>query len=60
MNNNPKNQKTIEHIRKKFHIVAKNPPKYNPFTSEGNQAWDNWTDRCRGYEAELREAGESL
>jgi hypothetical protein len=58
MSNNLKHQKSIEAIRKEFHIVAKNPPKYNPFTSEGNQVWDNWTDRCRGYEVELKEAGE--
>jgi hypothetical protein len=58
MVNDTKNQKDIEQIRKAFHIVANSPPKYNPFTSEGNRVWDNWTDRCRGYEAELKEAGE--
>jgi hypothetical protein len=58
MVNDSKNLKDIEQIRKKFHIIANSPPRYNPFTAEGNQAWDNWTERCRGYEAELKEAGE--
>jgi hypothetical protein len=60
MLNDSKNQKTIDSIRKEFHIIANSPPRYNPFTSEGNQAWDSWAERCRGYESELREAGECL
>ena len=60
MVNDINKQNTIEQIRKQFHIVANSPPKYNPFTSEGNQSWDNWSERCREYESELREMGEVL
>jgi hypothetical protein len=58
MTNNLKNKKDIEQIKKEFHRAANSPPKYNIFTADGNQSWDNWTERCRGYEAELKEAGE--
>jgi hypothetical protein len=60
MNNSIERQKSIEQIRKEFHIVANNPPAYNPFTSEGNESWGAWADRCRNYESLLRENGEDF
>jgi hypothetical protein len=60
MLNSLNNQKTIEAIRKQFHIIANSPPKYDPFTSEGHQSWDNWTETCRDIESQLRGLGEVL
>lgn len=58
MVNNPKNQKDIESIRKQLHAAASQPPREDPFSREGAQVWHDWTEICRGYESDLRAAGE--
>jgi hypothetical protein len=60
MNNDTKNQKTIEQLTRKLHLVANNPPHEDPFSRAGAAAWENWTEACRGYESELRSAGVDL
>ncbi len=47
----------IESIKKRLHNVARSPPKYNPFSGIGMQAWDEWTATCRSLESELQAAG---
>jgi hypothetical protein len=58
MINDIQRNKNIDNIRKKLHTVASSPPKADPFSRIGEQAWQDWTELCRGYENELREAGE--
>jgi hypothetical protein len=53
MNNDTKNQKTIEQLTKKLHLVANNPPHEDPFSRAGAQAWENWTEACRNYYVQL-------
>lgn len=57
MVNDTKNQKAIEQIRKQLHAAASQPPHEDPFSRAGAQAWQDWTELCRGYESELRSAG---
>lgn len=49
-----------ELILKQFHEVVAHPPEYNPFTSEGNEAWESWAETCRSYEVILAAEGINL
>ena len=51
---------TKEQIIKALHNLGDNAPVYNPFTAEGNRAWSEYADTCRGYEAMLRDMGENF
>ncbi len=50
----------IENLNKLLHQKAANPPKYNPFTVNGNQAWAEWSEGCREIERQLEAAGVAL
>ena len=58
MINDTQRNKSIDSIRKQLHAAASQPPREDPFSRVGYQAWQDWTDICRGFEAELRQAGE--
>lgn len=60
MVNNLRNKKHIAQLSKKFHEIVSKPPEYNPFTSEGYQAWEAWANECRKYEIALTAAGVEL
>jgi hypothetical protein len=49
--------KRIEQIEKKFHVAVQNAPAYDPFSPEGGEAWKQWADQCRNFEAELAAEG---
>ncbi len=50
----------VEQLKKRFHVLANSPPKYDPFSGSGGQAWEGWAQTCRDMEVELREAGEDV
>jgi hypothetical protein len=50
----------VEQLKKRFHIIAAHPPRFNPFTFEGREAFEAWGESCRQIESELRDAGEVL
>lgn len=50
----------VNSVMTKFHVVANSPPIEDPTTKAGVQAWHEWAELCRGFEAELREAGVNL
>jgi len=50
----------VENLNKLLHERAANPPKFNPFTSSGNQAWTEWSEGCREIERQLEAAGVAL
>jgi hypothetical protein len=52
--------KNIDSIRKQLHAAASQPPREDPFSRNGREAWENWVEICRGYESELVEAGVNL
>ncbi len=52
--------KRIEQIEKRFHKAVQNAPAYDPFSPEGGEAWKQWADKCRNFEAELAEEGVEL
>lgn len=58
--NNIEKEKVIDSIRKQLHAAAAQPPREDPFSRAGAQAWEEYTAICRGYEAELIEAGVQL
>jgi hypothetical protein len=60
MVNNLRNKKHIAQLSKEFHEIVSKPPEYNPFTTEGNQAWEAWANECRKYEIALATAGVEL
>jgi hypothetical protein len=62
MSNNLKNLKTIEResTRKLLHQVGNCPPAIDPFSRQGAQEWNQWTETCQNLESELRSLGESL
>lgn len=60
MVNDIERQKSIDSIRKQFAKCAATPPREDPFSRKGSQAWQDWSELCRGYESELRGAGVSL
>ena len=49
--------KRIEQIEKKFHVAVQNAPADDPFSPEGGEAWKQWADQCRNFEAELAAEG---
>jgi len=57
MVNDTQRNKNIEAIQKQLHTAASQPPREDPFSRTGRAAWEDWTEICRGYEAELREVG---
>jgi hypothetical protein len=60
MVNDIQRNKNIEQIRKQLHAAANQPPREDPFSRTGAQAWADWTEVCRGYESELRDNGVNL
>ncbi len=50
----------IENLNKLLQEKAANPPQYNPFTAQGNQAWAEWSEECREIERQLMAAGVEL
>ena len=55
MNNNLRHQKSIEvrKLREKFHIMAAHPPRYDPFSGFGKQAWDEWSQNVGKWKGRL-------
>ena len=68
MKNNAKRIKTIsaqenadiENLNKQLKQKAARPPQYDPFTVEGNQAWEEWAEGCREIERQLAAEGVRL
>jgi hypothetical protein len=58
MTNDIQRNKNIEQIRKQLHAAASQSPREDPFSRAGSQAWQDWTEICRGYESQLKEVGE--
>jgi len=52
--------KEIVSLRKALHNLAGNPPKCDPFSRQGSQVWQEWTEGCRSVEKALTDAGEEL
>jgi len=52
--------KTIEQIEKEFQIAIQNAPVYDPFSPKGGEAWKEWADKCRNFEARLADEGVEL
>jgi hypothetical protein len=50
----------IETTRKLLHSVGNCPPANDPFSRQGAQEWNQWTETCQNLESELREMGESF
>jgi hypothetical protein len=50
----------IENTRKLLHKVGSCPPVINPFSMQGAQEWNQWTETCQNLESEIRSMGESL
>ena len=50
----------IEELTRLLSQHAARPPQYNPFTVEGNQAWEEWAEGCREIERQLAAEGVRL
>ena len=50
----------IEELEKLLGQKAARAPQYNPFTIEGNQAWEEWAEGCREIERQLEAEGVRL
>ncbi|MCX9082775.1 MAG: hypothetical protein OIN83_11330 [Candidatus Methanoperedens sp.] len=50
----------IEELTRLLSQHAARPPQYNPFTVEGNQAWEEWAEGCREIERQLVAEGVKL
>jgi len=50
----------IENLQKLLSQHAARPPQYNPFTVEGNQAWEEWAEGSREIERQLASEGVRL
>lgn len=60
MVNSTEPKKSIDSIKKDLSVVANNPPRADPFSREGRQAWSEWSEACREIEGALCEAGEDF
>ena len=50
----------IEELTRLLSKHAARPPQYDPFTVEGNQAWEEWAEGCREIERQLVAEGVKL
>ena len=50
----------IEELTRLLGQHAARPPQYDPFTVEGNQAWEEWAEGCREIERQLAAEGVKL
>ncbi|MFZ3167107.1 MAG: hypothetical protein WA130_05785 [Candidatus Methanoperedens sp.] len=50
----------IEELKKLLSQKAASAPQYNPFTVEGNKAWEEWAEGCREIERQLEAEGVRL
>ncbi|MCX9085217.1 MAG: hypothetical protein OIN87_10530 [Candidatus Methanoperedens sp.] len=50
----------IEELTRLLSQHAARPPQYDPFTVEGNQAWEEWAEGCREIERQLVAEGVKL
>jgi hypothetical protein len=50
----------IEELTRLLSQHAARPPQYDPFTVEGNQAWEEWAEGCREIERQLAAEGVRL
>ncbi|MFZ3168630.1 MAG: hypothetical protein WA130_13525 [Candidatus Methanoperedens sp.] len=50
----------IEELTRLLSQHATRPPQYDPFTVEGNQAWEEWAEGCREIERQLEAEGVRL
>ncbi len=52
--------KEIVYLRKALHDIASRQPASDPFSREGSQVWQEWSEGCRDAEKALVDAGEGL
>jgi hypothetical protein len=58
-NNVKANKSTeVEQLRKKFDIVASQPPAFYIFSGADREDFEAWSDLFRSYENQLRDMGE--